>query len=222
MRLLVSIAQIPFVLWILLAAGLAYMDYREWDESVYQTLVADRASKTSELARMVAANKRAQEFDAQRAAKLKELQDLGEQFKETAAKIPRTASVSALLKSFADVSDSIGVDIVSYKPMDETSDAFVQITPLEVTVVGSYPEVMSFLDAVANLERIVHSKHVTFANAKQSGGTSRVTSKILFETYSISQVAIDTESQGTSTKAPNTGQAHGSEVAPNNSEGGSE
>lgn len=202
MRILVSIAQIPFVLWVLIAAGLAFMDYRDWDASVYQPLLTENQNKVSDFEQLVAENQRTKEFDAQRAAKLKELQDLGEQFKETAAKIPRTASIAYLLKSFADVSDSIGVDIASYKPMAERSDTFVQITPLEVSVVGSYPQVMSFLDAVANLERIVHSKQITFSNARPSGGSSRVNTKILFETYSISQAAIDVESKGTSTLAP--------------------
>ena len=197
MRILVSIAQIPFILWILVAGGLAYMDYNEWSTTVYEPLVAQSQTKSSELDQQKAANVRAQEFDAQRSAKLKELQDLGDKFKESTAKIPRTSSISALLKSFADVSDSIGIDIGSYKPLEESSDAFVQISPIEVSMVGTYPQVMSFLDAVANLERIVHSKTIAFSNPLRRGNSSRLTSKVTFETYSISQASIEQESQGT-------------------------
>jgi type IV pilus assembly protein PilO len=201
MRILVSLAQIPFALWILVAAGLAYMDYSTWNDTVYQPLLASNEAKKGELQRLVAANTRAQEFDAQRAAKLKELQDLGEQFRETTSKIPRTASIPAVLKTFADISDSIGLDIESYKPQAESSDAFVQITPVEVNLNGTYPQLMSFLDAVANMERIVHSKHVTLGSPQKRGGASRLKSKVLFETYSISQASIDQESQGTAAPA---------------------
>jgi Tfp pilus assembly protein PilO len=201
MRLLVSIAQIPFVLWLLIAGGLAYMDYSDWQTNTYQALLNEVQTKSAELDNLVAANARAAEFDSQRAAKLKELQDLGEEFKSSAAKIPRTASVSALLKSFADISDAIGISISSYRPQEETSDTFVQITPIEVDVSGTYLQVMSFLDAVANLERIVHSKQITLDRPQRRGSASRINSKVLFETYSISQASIDSESQGSAAAA---------------------
>lgn len=199
MRILVSIAQIPFVLWLLLAAGLAYWDYTEWNEMVYQPLLSTVETKNGELQGLIASNKRTQEFDAQRSAKLKELQDLGEEFRKTASKIPRSSSIPAVLKSFADISDSIGLDIGSYRPQSESSDAFVQITPIEVDIVGTYPQIMSFLDAVANMERIVHSKKITYSNPQKRGNSSRVSAKVTFETYSISQAAIDSESQGSVT-----------------------
>lgn len=196
MRILVSLAQIPFILWILIAAGLAYMDYSEWNSNVYDPLLAANVAKKAELQAVTLANKRAQQFDAQRVAKLKELQNLGDQFRQTASKIPRSASIPAVLKSFADISDSIGLDIGSYRPQAEAADAFVQVTPIDVDLTGTYPQIMSFLDAVANMERIVHSKKISFNNAQKRGNASRVSAKVSFETYSISQASIDSESQG--------------------------
>lgn len=202
MRLLVSLGQIPFIVWILVAGALAYMDYSTWNEKVYQPIVTANESKKTSLGLIVATNKRAQEFDAQRAAKLKELQTLGDKFRETAAKIPRTASIPAVLKSFADISDSIGIDIGSYRPQPESADTFVQVTPVEVDLKGTYPQIMSFLDAVANMERIVHSKKISFADPQRRGNASRLVAKVTFETYSISQASIDSESQGTAAAAP--------------------
>lgn len=209
MRMLVSIAQIPFILWVLLAGGLAYWDYTEWQQTVYQPLLDANLSLESELQGLIGANKRTQEFDAQRTAKLKELQTLGEQFRKTASKIPRTASTPGVLKSFADISDSIGLDIGSYRPSGETSDAFVQITPIDVDLTGTYPQIMSFLDAVANMERIVHSKKITYTNPTRRGNATRVNAKVTFETYTISQAAIESESQGTVRSVPNDGKGGG-------------
>ncbi len=197
MRILVSVAQIPFVIWLLIAGALAYMDYSDWETTILQPLISESEQKSSELEQLVSLNTRAQEFDTQRVAKLKELQDLGDQFRETAGKIPRNASVSALLKSFADVADSIGIDFNSYRPQAETEDSFVRISPIDVSITGTYPQVMSFLDAVANMERIVHSKQIVLATSQKRGGWSRLSSKIVFETYSISQESIDQESKGT-------------------------
>ncbi len=161
---------IPPYFWLLVAAAWGAYLYYDWNTGAYKDILNERQSKETQLLSLNENAKKIEEFKRRRAEKLKELQDLGEKFKATADRMPRSASVPDLLKSLADISDKSGLEFSRFKPGANRHQQFLVVTPIEVTLKGTYVQVMTFLDAAANLTRVVAAEKLIFG--LDSKGTS--------------------------------------------------
>jgi len=198
MNLIKSLLAIPFLFLILLAlgGGLAYRDYTTWVEEVRQPMVDSIAAKGNEVKSLRAEVVRAQEFDKRRQEKLIQLQELARKLESTANAMPRSANVPDLLKSLADVADKAGIEFSSFRPQIERRMEFLVITPIDVQLKGNYVQIMSFLDASANLTRVVACEKLSLdGSTAPRGGVNILTAQMTLVTYHLEEelkTGIDT------------------------------
>lgn len=208
MSLLKALLRIPFFLYLLIGAGLAYRDYTTWRDEVRQPLLDSIESKKGEVTRLRNEVKRAEEFDQRRKEKLSQLQDLARNLESTANAMPRSANVPDLLRSLADIADKAGIDFTSFRPGAERRKEFLVITPIEVALKGSYVQVMTFLDATAHLTRVVASEKLSLdATNPGSGGVSALAAQLTLVTYHLEEdlkTNVDTSSAPTPAAPPAT------------------
>lgn len=69
----------------------------------------------------------------------------------------------------ADISDRTGLIFSSFKPQSAQTDEFLTITPMDMTLKGTYPQILSFLDATAHIERILTLRELELSGAKRRG-----------------------------------------------------
>jgi type IV pilus assembly protein PilO len=184
-RLLLFFARIPFFLWPLVAFVWCYTIYNSWQELEYKPLEQEEITLRTQVTNLTAQNAEAEKFDKERDVKLKLISDLGAKFNQTAAKIPRSPNVPLLLKSLADISDRTGLIFSSFKPQPMQTDEFLTITPMDMTLKGTYPQILSFLDATAHIERILTLRELELSGAKRRGTGSILEAKAKLFTYYI-------------------------------------
>jgi type IV pilus assembly protein PilO len=179
--------NIPFIVWFVVAGGLGYMDFKNWETDILNPLIATRDTKKNELATKQKELARAEEFTRRREEKLKELQDLTLRLEGTKAALPRASSIPALLKDLADISDRVGLLFSRFKPETDRRRKFLVETPISVELKGTYVQIMSFLDGAANIERIVATERLSLDNPVLRGPTSTVTATATLITYHIDE-----------------------------------
>jgi len=149
------------VLWILLLVGLCYMDHQEWEQNVYQPLLQEIESKKIELKRVEADLAKIDDFIKNRDAKRAELDRVQNEFDAVRKEFPPTPALPSLLKSLADITEKLGMDFASFRPAGDVPVELLQAAQIDVKLRGSYVQIMSFLDSVSNLERIVNTEALT-------------------------------------------------------------
>jgi type IV pilus assembly protein PilO len=184
-RLLLFFARIPFFLWPLIAFAWCYTIYNNWQDTVYKPLLAEESGLRQQVDALKRQNSEAEKFDKERDEKLRLIAELGEKFNQTAGRIPRSPNVPVLLKSLADISDRTGLIFSSFRPQPLIQDEFLSITPLDMTLRGTYVQIMSFLDATARLERILTLRSLDFDTPKRRGQGTILEAKARIYTYYV-------------------------------------
>ena len=160
------------VLWLVLLVGLCYMDHQTWETDVYQPLLQEVESKKSELESAKADLARIDDFIKNRDAKQAELEKVREQFDQLKKEFPSSAALPSLMKSLADISERLGMEVAVFRPGNEMSVDLLKAVEIEVKLRGSYVQVMSFLDSVSNLERIVNTESLTLRPGNEAASNS--------------------------------------------------
>jgi type IV pilus assembly protein PilO len=190
MAIVRMLIRIPFIIWFLVAGGLGYMDYMTWETDIYQPLIGQRDQKQAVVSAKQSELNRAEEFTRKREEKLKELQELTLRLEATKSALPRSSSISSLLKDLADISDSVGLQFSRFKPEQERFRKFLVETPISVELKGTFVQIMSFLDGAANIERIVATEKLSLDNAVQTGPSSVLTATATLITYHIDDSSV--------------------------------
>ncbi len=177
--------NIPFILWILIAGGLAGKQYYDWNTTVNAQLDSTKIAKEAELAGLKNQTAKIEEFKKKKQQKLAQLQELGEKFRATADRLPRTSAVPELLKILADIGDKAGLQFTKFRPQPPQPEQFLVITPLEVTLRGTYIQVMSFLDATAHTTRVVSASKLLIEEPKSRGPVTTLNVQVTLRTYHI-------------------------------------
>lgn len=174
------------ILWVFITAGVMWMDYNEWETEKYLPLLAAIQTEKAVLQGLEAKLGAIEEFRAQRDQKLAEMADLREKLIEARAEFPSKSELPALLKSLADISERIGMEFSSFRPVGtEDAKEGLMAAKINVELKGSYVQVMSFLDSVSNLKRIVNTENVNLrpANEDQSSNFKSVEAEMEILTY---------------------------------------
>jgi Tfp pilus assembly protein PilO len=182
MALIRLFIRIPPVLYFLIAGGLSYMDYDAWMKGEQNDLQGQIQSLESTLAAKKDEVKRAEDFKLRRDEKLAELQALRTKLEQTKGKLPRSSSVPDLLKSLADLAERAGLNFSRFRPEAPRKNQFLVETPVSVDFSGTYVQLMSFLDATANLERIVATEKLNL-NPNAGGGATQKNANVTGTTF---------------------------------------
>jgi type IV pilus assembly protein PilO len=185
MNLIRSILRIPPLLWFLVAGGLSYLDYSSWKTDVYEPLKQQIESAQGVLESTKNEITRASEFVHRRDEKIRELQELGQKLEQTRRELPRSSNIPDLLHSLADTSDQTGLDFSHFKPGKSVKTELLVETPIDVTLRGTYLQIMSFLDATANMTRVVAARKLTLDTPASRGSISVVNATATLVTYHI-------------------------------------
>jgi type IV pilus assembly protein PilO len=147
-----------FWIWIPLTIGLVFMDYQEWNDNTYQPLLQQVEGQKAELAAAEASLARIEEYRKKKDAKLAEYNSLLDEYEKVRKEFPTSPALPSLLKSLADISERIGLEFSNFKPGGEVPSELLKAAQIDVKIKGSYVQLMSFLDQVSNLQRIVNTE----------------------------------------------------------------
>jgi len=137
----------------------------------------------SQLADVQAENRKAETFEKERDTRFQELQSLAENFNSALEKLPKSSDTPGLLSNLAEISDRVGVEFTRFEPGTAALNGVLMETPFKIELKGSFVQIMSFLDEVAHLTRIVSGKSVSFKDPILRGSNAIVTAEAVLVTY---------------------------------------
>jgi type IV pilus assembly protein PilO len=139
----------------------------------YSILYGPRAEEIAKLNESIEAAHNEKNIKQKRAANLPKLQkDLGEldiRLREAMAQLPSQKEIADLLTSIATKAQESGLDIALFRPRPENYKDFYAEIPVEISIKGTFHNVMMFFDGVRQLARLVNIDNVGFKNPKVAG-----------------------------------------------------
>lgn len=112
-----------------------------------------------------------------------ELEETQQKFEETVVMLPKTQEIPDLLRNISDLGKATGLEFVSFVPAQEILKDFYAEIPINITLLGPYHNVGSFLDKVSKLDRIVTVNNIKMAQPKEDTGEIVLTSTCQLVTY---------------------------------------
>ena len=91
----------------------------------------------------------------------RKVEELNIQLARVAQELPERREIPQLLATVSDLARAAGLDVLSFRPRGENYRDFYAEVPVDVEVTGTYHQVASFFDEVANLDRIVNIGNIT-------------------------------------------------------------
>lgn len=174
------------IVWVPIIAYVLYTDYEQWNLEVYQPLLQSVETEKKLLKSLEKKLGQIEEFRAQKNEKIAEMDGLRKKLEEAKREFPSKSELPNLLKSLADISEKIGMEFSSFKPGGTQAAAEgLRSAKINVELAGSYVQVMSFLDSVSNLERIVNTEKLELKPSGQIENTNfkSVRAKMEIQTY---------------------------------------
>jgi type IV pilus assembly protein PilO len=139
----------------------------------YSLLYSPQADEIAKLNESIEAAQTERSIKQKRAANLPKLQkELGEldvRLKEAIAQLPSKKEIADLLSSIATKAQESGLDINLFRPRPENYKDFYAEIPVEISIKGTFHNVIMFFDAVGRLTRLVNIENVGFKNPKVTG-----------------------------------------------------
>ena len=139
----------------------------------YSLLYSPQADEVAKLNESIEAAQTERSIKQKRAANLPKLQkELGEldvRLKEAIAQLPSKKEIADLLSSIATKAQESGLDINLFRPRPENYKDFYAEIPVEISIKGTFHNVIMFFDAVGRLTRLVNIENVGFKNPKVTG-----------------------------------------------------
>jgi type IV pilus assembly protein PilO len=192
-----AIIRIPAGIWFIAFAAYMYLQFNKWQSKTYKPLVFQLSSTKNELQELIEANKASENFEKQKQEKLKEIQKLAEELNRVLDKLPKSSDIPIILSSFADISDRVGLEFSKFEPGQQakSSTQYFMETPIKVQLRGSFVQIMSFLDEVSHLKRIIVGKGLNLkqesqnSSSKKDSSTSALSAEANFMTYHFDESA---------------------------------
>ncbi len=94
----------------------------------------------------------------------REKAELEAKLAEALTELPQEAAIDDLLRQLHELGTQAELQIVTIEPHAESKDEFYARIPVRMKVSGSYHEIVSFLDEVGRMKRIVNVSGIQLAN----------------------------------------------------------
>ena len=98
-----------------------------------------------------------------------EFEAIQQEFEAMAVLLPKSQEIPDLLRNISDLGKGAGLDFLTFVPGQETPKDFYAEIPIDITIVGPYHNLGTFLDNVSKLERIVTVNNITMDKPKEEG-----------------------------------------------------
>ena len=96
----------------------------------------------------------------------KELREMETKLKEAVAQLPDRKEIPDLLTNLSNKAREAGLEIVLFRPRNETFQEFYAEVPVDIVVRGGFHNAVGFFDEVGKLNRIVNIDNIEFRNPK--------------------------------------------------------
>ncbi len=90
------------------------------------------------------------------------------QYKQVMRALPEKEEIPSLLAGISQAGKDAGLEFLLFQPKPESPKDFYAEIPVDISVSGSYHQVVVFMDKVANLPRIVNIRNIKMAPQSQS------------------------------------------------------
>ena len=97
----------------------------------------------------------------------KEFEEVQREYDATSILLPKSQEIPNLLRSISDLGRNAGLDFVKFVPGAEIPKDFYAEIPVDISIIGPYHNLGSFLDKVSKLDRIVTVNNI---NVDKSSG----------------------------------------------------
>lgn len=114
---------------------------------------------------------------------------LEESLREARNMLPDNASVPEFLAQLSDRAHQSGLSIDGFEPKSERTDEFFAEINFAMKVRGSYHEIVTFIDAVSKLDRIVNIANIKMKQPKTENHKVIVNGEFTLSTYRFIQQA---------------------------------
>ena len=190
MGLIRAIIRIPTYIWIIAFGAYMYLQYNSWQTKDYKGLLDNLAATETELEELATKNKASERFEKEKQEKLMEIQKMAEELNKALDKLPKASDIPLILSSFADISDRVGLEFSRFEPGQsvKSSNPYFMETPIKVELKGNFIQIMSFLDEVSHLKRIIVGKSLSLKgqkndSTKKTDSNSMINAEAQFMTY---------------------------------------
>lgn len=150
---------------------------------VYSPKTAEQKRLNGEISKVEAEIRKAEGVIKNLAKHKVELEETQKKFEETVVMLPKTQEIPDLLRSISDLGKTTGLEFISFVPAQEIQKDFYAEIPINITLLGPYHNVGSFLDKVSKLDRIVTVNNIKMAQPKEVTGEILLTSTCQLVTY---------------------------------------
>jgi len=137
---------------------------------VYQGQLAEKDSLSSRKASAQALLMKNQKIANNLTVYKAEYEKLQGELQTALSKLPEKKEIPTLLTNIGNLAREKGLDILRFKPADESPKGFYAEVPVDLQLVGSYHDAALFFEAVGNMPRIVNIKGLKLSNAKDVNG----------------------------------------------------
>jgi type IV pilus assembly protein PilO len=97
--------------------------------------------------------------------------------------LPADTEAAAFLSALQQVSNVSGVDLKSWKPEDEQSQAFFAKVPMRLELSGHFHQVAKFMYEVGRLDRVINIENIELSDPKIIGDDVDLKAKCLATTF---------------------------------------
>ncbi|MEO4048511.1 type 4a pilus biogenesis protein PilO [Pseudomonas sp. CAU 1711] len=114
-----------------------------------------------------------------------QMKEMEESFGTLLRQLPSDTEVPGLLEDITRTGLGSGLEFEEIKLQPEVVQQFYIELPIQISVVGSYHDLATFVSGVASLPRIVtlHDFEIKLPDSNEGAGTSRLKMSILAKTY---------------------------------------
>ena len=183
MGLIRALIRLPILLWLTGIGLYLYSSYSSWETETFTPMKQEIVSTKEQFSKVRKQNAEAETFEKERDSRFQELQSLAEQFNQAIEKLPRSADTPGLLSNLAEISDRVGVEFNKFEPGKTEANGFLMETPFKVELRGTFVQIMSFLDEVAHLKRIVTNKSLVLKEPILRGQNAALKAEAILVTY---------------------------------------
>lgn len=112
-----------------------------------------------------------------------EYEKMQQQLDQALTELPNEKEIPTLLTNIATLAKDQGLDVLRFKPGNESVKGFYAEVPVEIKLVGSYHQVAMFFQSVGDLSRIVNIGNLVMGGTKVNDGRASISIDCLATTF---------------------------------------
>jgi type IV pilus assembly protein PilO len=112
-----------------------------------------------------------------------EYEAMKEQLDLALNELPNKKEIPSLLRNIAGLARDNGLEVLQFKPENESPKNFYAEVPVSLDLKGSYHQMALFCQAVSNMARIVNIKDIKLGKPKQEDGSTLLSISCRAVTY---------------------------------------